>query len=1113
MEVNNQSQISTTRAPLFPAYSVQSVEKEDAQNNKEWLCNSSYSPADHTEVFMQVEEKELPKEEIYLKETKDKIKRELKKSKKKKEHKKYPIPTPESFQVPESDSIRSQLNKKTFIEETGLSFERAFRVDPKGDFENRYYEHLEQKHIAKYKVYLRIPIGCKLEEQSLWIQPLPKTDVPRYFSKKARKLLLKIVGESENCTFMKPEVSDNIFSFIPLESKSSKSSNSTHNYLKANFDGVSTSWKAEFLKAPEVKEDNFNEKQIDSELNLELKNKTTLFNKKLSESPHDIQLWLDFVDFQEELYYSQKMEETNKALPESYLTEKKVAILDKALKHNPQNVQLNITKLNLCRSLWTIDTVIKSWEQLIFLYPNNAQIWREYVIFVLTNITYFNTTRLLKVFKKCIKTLSNLSEGIMQSHEAPPDIIDIMIDIFAQLCFVLKSCGFTEKAIAAYQGLIEFNLFGLSTIESLSVCEQIPCLEPFWDSGAPRFGEDDAIGWSETIEQKKISFNKIVTQSDLSNMEDDILYQKLPEWRIWLEFEKLRESHYWLPWRPNPEYDQTADDIDDLNRIISFDDISHFIFRIQNEEHKFLLVHNFLKFLGFNPHLFGCNSCSEKKIYHRIDIDNFDVISKKLSSSLFSDKNSNPLCFKNRIWNAENVNFIKNVFSQTRGKFSSEYRVLLSLMYLKYLQKVALECDIESESIENAKKCAKSMLQESENRNCLLLWYEYIKIESCSSSKRKAKKIAETLFSSSSSAVISGTMPLKELWYFARSCIVFSLNLQENCAPDNELFSKNEIIWLLIHIGSREKYLPYSNELIKPTQILKTASGFKYFLNEELSSIVNIKCNLCYCLDPYAYSVIDCLRCFAFFQYFTQGLDAAILVFKELSESVNEKVTNAYKRYILEQICVSQAELLNFHTRNSTVSIKPLLLYLYDSVKQYPNNIKLLHILVRWKNASAVVGPTRRFFCNILKEPYKADPVTWIFALASELSISYSISVWNNSNSDMQLFEAPPSSTGIKWKIRSIYEKALNSASCANIPILWRSYMKFEMINNETEKCKSIYHRALQNCGWSKELILDCVEYFPDDLKQILDFVEEKVIRIHTPIEEINLLVKHVAQL
>ncbi|GFV48088.1 nuclear exosome regulator NRDE2 [Trichonephila clavipes] len=836
MEVNNQSQIPTTRAPLFPAYSVQSVEKEDAQNNKEWLCNSSYSPADHTEVFMQAEEKELPKEEIYLKETKDKIKRESKKSKKKKEHKKYPIPTPESFQVPESDSIRSQLNKKTFIEETGLSFERAFRVDPKGDFENRYYEHLEQKHIAKYKVYPRIPIGCKLEEQSLWIQPLPKIDVPRYFSKKARKLLLKTVGESENCTLTKPEVSDNIFSYIPLESKSSKSSNSAHNYIKANFDGVSTSWKAEFLKAPEVKEDNFNEKQIDSELNLELKHKTTLFNKKLSESPNNIQLWLDFVDFQEELYYSQKMEEANKALPESYLTEKKVAILDKALKHNPQNVQLNIAKLNLCRSLWTIDTVIRSWEQLIFLYPNNAQIWREYTIFVQTNITYFNTTRLLKVFRKCIKTLSDLSEGVMQSHEAPPDIIDIMIDIFAQLCFVLKSCGFTEKAIAAYQGLIEFNLFGLSTTESLSVSEQIPCLEPFWDSGAPRFGEDDAIGWSETIEQKKISFNKIVTQSDLSNMEDDILYQKLPEWRIWLEFEKLRESHYWLPWRPNPEYDQTADDIDDLNRIISFDDISHFIFRIQNEEHKFLL-------------------------------------------------------------------------------------------------------------------------------------------------------------------------------------------------------------------------------------------------------------------------------------YFTQGLDAAILVFKELSESVNEKVTDAYKRYILEQICVSQAELLNFHTRNSTVSIKPLLLYLYNSVKQYPNNIKLLHILVRWKSASAVVGPTRRFFCNILKEPYKADPVTWIFALASELSISYSISVWSNSNSDMQLFEAPPSSTGIKWKIRSIYEKALNSASCANIPILWRSYMKFEMINNETEKCKGIYHRALQNCGWSKELILDCVEYFPDDLKQILDFVEEKVIRIHTPIEEINLLVKHVAQL
>ncbi|GBN94329.1 Protein NRDE2 [Araneus ventricosus] len=1010
METQDQFQTSAVRTPLFPAYSVQLQENEGASNNnQDWLCNSSYSPATFEEIF--IKEEEFSEDNAHLEKEHHKKKSKLKKDKKKKELiKKHQIPSPESFLIPEEDSIRSQLNKKTFIEDTGLSFERAFRVDRRADPENIYYDHFEQKNIAKYKVFPRIPIGCSLQEQNVCKQSSTdnsKADVPRYFSKKSMKLLMKLDKENSACSPLSNELSGVTLNFIPLTEKSSKLGISIQDQMSARFEGVSSSWKETTIHGPksEVKS-NADETRDETVLESELRSKTVMFNKTVSESPHDIKAWLEFVDFQDELYNAQISKEGSKSLPESYLIEKKVAILDKALKHNPKNVQLNVAKLNLCRHLWKADKIISNWDELIFLYPNNAEVWKEYIVFILSNLKYFSTSRILKVFAKCIRTLSNLSEGTMKSHVIPPDIISNMLGIFGQLCFIIRSCGYTEKAVAFFQSLIEFNLFSMSTSDSFSVSEQITCMEPFWDSGGPRFGEDGAIGWADTVEQKKISFIKLVTESDLNNFEDDILYQKFPEWKTWLEFERLRENNHWLPWRPNPEYDQTVDDIDDAERIVSFDDVSKYIFHIPDEEHRFLLVHNFIKFLGFNPHLFGCNGCSVKEMDNQITVDNFDILSKKLSDSLFSEQDSNPLSFSSRIWNTECINFIKNVFLQAKVKFSSKYRILLSSIWLKFLQRIAIESDIEK--IENVKKVAKNLLKEAENRNCLLLWYEYIKTEFLSGSKSKSKKTAETLFTSSSLAVASGTMAMKELWYFVRSYIDFSLNIQQDCVIDNELFSHSEIIWLLIHIGSREKYVPYSNDLIKPTMILKATSGFKNFLSQELSSVENAKSELCYCLEPYSYCIVDCAKCFAYLQYFTQDLDAAVQVLKELSELLENKATASMKRYILEEICVFQAELLNFHTRNSTVSMKPLLLYLYDSVKQYPSNARLLHVLVKWRSASAVVSPTRRFFANILKEPSKTKPITWIFALASELAISYSLSSKTNSGADSQFYGKNP---------------------------------------------------------------------------------------------------------
>ncbi|KAG8194466.1 hypothetical protein JTE90_013224 [Oedothorax gibbosus] len=1095
----NQSSSSTSNngPSLFPAYAPYS-EEIPGNTGKDWLCNSSYSPATFQDVFET--QRETPAEKSVSKDIKSKKKKRTpQKSIEKDTISQINIQrislthVPSSFQVSESNSIRAQLNRCNFLEETGLSLERAYWVDSNCDRENIYYDSLEEKKVAKFKMDIRNFLGCSLEEIKLFTQQTPnksKDSVLRYFSKKAVKQIKKSANPEEVLIPPKESLPSSSLEFVPL-SRDYKNSETFKNDLKSNFDGVSTSWKSDSFKTEKPE-------QIDVpyvDLDNDLRNKTIIFNKKLAETPQNIQLWMDFVDFQEELYMSKTEQFT-----ESFLIEKKVAILDKALKHNPKSVQLNIAKLNLCRSIWKIETVIEHWDKLIFLNPNDPSVWQEYVTFVLTDITYFSVPRVLKVFSKCLKTLSNLSEGIIESHSVSSEIVYNMLDIFHQVCFILKSCGYTEKAVAAYQALIEFNLFDDVYTKSLPVSEKISCFEPFWDSGAARIGEDGAIGWSSTISQQKISFEKTVFQSDLSYQEDEILCKKLPEWKTWLEFEHLRELHLWLPWKPNPEYDQTDDDIEDIDRTVPFDDISKFLFAVYQDQAKFLLIKNFINFLGFNPHSFQSCLCTESDTNSHTSIYNFDIISKTLKDTLFHSKPSCPLYFEMSIWTKDRIGFVKNIFAQAIEVFPSEYKVLVSLLWLKFLQDSALNCGNLGESMDSVKKFAKNMLKEPENRNCLLLWFEYIKIESLSGLETKAKKTFETLLSSSTNAVANGSLDMKEVWYFVRSYIDFCLY---DLPSGSKLLSNSEIIWILLCVGSRETYSPCKNELIKPTMIFKALAGFKNYLIGEMKT-VNASSKLCYCLHPSSYSFLDCVKCFTYLQYFTQGLDSAIQGLKDAAQMAEDKIEISIERNISEELCAFQANILNFHTESTTYSMKPLISYLYDAIQKYPGSAKLLHLLLKWRSASSVVSPTRRFFAKILKEHFKTKPITWIFAIASELSIAYLIS--EQSALD---YKVESSCLGLKWKIRNLYERAVNSSLCSHKPILWRSYLKFEVMHNEEDRAKSVFHRAMQNCGWSKELLMEGIEYFTDDLRQIIDFMTEKHIRIHTPLEEINLLMEH----
>src|SRR5207253_1536791 len=77
-----------------------------------------------------------------------------------------------------------------------------------------------------------------------------------------------------------------------------------------------------------------------------VREQTKKFNAETRERPHDIDLWLRFVDFQDESVASHRK---NISAP---ILEKKLAILSKALSLNPRSEELTIARLTVGARHW-----------------------------------------------------------------------------------------------------------------------------------------------------------------------------------------------------------------------------------------------------------------------------------------------------------------------------------------------------------------------------------------------------------------------------------------------------------------------------------------------------------------------------------------------------------------------------------------------------------------------------------------------------------------------------------------------------------------------------------------------------------------------------------------
>ena len=330
--------------------------------------------------------------------------------------------------------------------------------------------------------------------------------------------------------------------------------------------------------------------------------RTQEFNQILRHDPKDIQKWMDFVTFQDKM--SEILYDKNENVTAAVL-EKKLSILERAIESNPKDIKLMITRLELVSAIWEPDKLNEEWKRMVFLYANNVTVWLNYVTFVKSHLTYFNVNKVTKIYARCFGNYNNILSGHFMTNRGRRDTEEgnqtelDAIEIFNSYVGFLNETGFTERCIASWQALIEFNLFAPKSLQNSSalINDWIALFEPFWDSNCPRIGDNGAQGWSTVIQNKTLvsADNQCDFKREVGEREKDILSELKKsdpqdgQGEAWYKLEQLREKFFWLP-------DRSFDDLEDSDRQVLFDDVKICLFRIKETKSIMILIQKLFQF-------------------------------------------------------------------------------------------------------------------------------------------------------------------------------------------------------------------------------------------------------------------------------------------------------------------------------------------------------------------------------------------------------------------------------------------------------------------------------------------------------------------------------------
>lgn len=303
-----------------------------------------------------------------------------------------------------------------------------------------------------------------------------------------------------------------------------------------------------------------------------LKEKSIELTRRVKEHPNDTPAWLELIDHQDVLMKAGA--DINEDLPVDEVksfAEIKLSMYEKALGHAASardRERLLVGQMREGAKVWDADVMAKRWSKLSGEIEGSFALWRANLDFEMSNINTFQYERVKDIF---IRRLALLNARAVQQLVPPHELGSLygeMIYVFLRATRFFYDCGYRELSVAAWQALLELNLSGGAGFAAPqpSVPESF---SEFWESEAPRIGEEGAMGWEHFVRTGGPEPPEPAVVEEEAPLESRDVY------KAWAAEEMRRAREARMPSRTLDE-----GDVDDPYGVIMFSDLEGLLFVI-----------------------------------------------------------------------------------------------------------------------------------------------------------------------------------------------------------------------------------------------------------------------------------------------------------------------------------------------------------------------------------------------------------------------------------------------------------------------------------------------------------------------------------------------------
>ncbi|KAL3425574.1 hypothetical protein PVAG01_02365 [Phlyctema vagabunda] len=824
-------------------------------------------------------------------------------------------------------------------------------------------------------------------------------------------------------------------------------------------------------------------------LDSDLRQKGVELSREVDQTPKDIGAWFALIEHQDTLLHATDRRLTNAEIGST--AEIKIHMYEKAL----GNITLLSDRERLFAGLmaegakiWDLKTRSERWAKVAEDHIDSIALWTSYLNFRQTEFSTFRSEELRKVFIERIKLLKL---ALLKSPEANHHLYEQLVYVLLRFTVFVRESGFSELAIAIWQGLLEMN-FSAPQEDAANLAESF---RDFWESEVPRIGEQGSLGWCHHSMNPEEAVVPDVVTDELGPSLDD-----LDVFHGWAISERARTLSSRNPARTLDEVTE-----DDPYRVILYSDIEDFLvsFPSESKDLHSLLINAFLVYCQlpvmctrgpqkeilnlwcrdgfFNGNALDCNLTWSRSNYlppkvspdedGTQNIQNFiDTADSNLSAS--------PTSFFGRSW-FRSFRSWREVYGGDNGPVKYDWlrNTLKQLTHAQITESVAeyylaFEWANEPGSI---KKTAKGLLKA--NPSCLRLYNAYAMIEW----SRGHKEISMGVYSAALN--MSSSMP-------------------EECRKDTVILWKS-LTWAHLEEMDNSKTLRY---------VLSIPSA-KLDDQSEMSAATLIKANQYLSANrDYNISIgntdhaIIYAELLAILEYLTstsatepqssaQGnITSALTVLTHASQTLMAR--NLTNSAVHEELLQSAARLLSHQAR--TGPFRPALIrdILTNFLDIFPHNTIFLSLYTWNESRFRIDARVRSLFSMKILRPENDALSSRFFAIRHEIN------------------------TGTTYSVQAAFENAIKSVAYKSSASLWRLYVIWscwaaeahnvvEQKPQERSGVKDVWHRAIQACPWSKEIYMLGMSILREtkltdfrELKEVGRIMAEKELRIHVDLEE-----------